>query len=540
VAAAIANVAGGLRNAETRLAGVRSSVAGALRMRLRPDGGLVRTMNVFDAQLDAELEKGILYLEQLMDKQRAEDLVRLAKDLASRRRDLANLLERYRKAPTDEARAEVLARVQRMKERVKELLSRMAELARGFQDEHMNAEALAEMERSEDLLGGLDEIEKKLAEGDVEGAMRALDEMASAMDRMVAGLERTAGRPDEQNQELMKEMLAFKDALEKVKGEQERTAAETEKIRSEYRRKLSERMKGAEKELARLGKLAGEARREIEEAQPGVPPRAEAEYEQSHESLANLERALGMKELGSAWDTVQRASPSVERLAQFLEEDARLAQDHAFPPGADAGRIADALGHAENAVPRVREVREALSKLFPDPRQVLGQDAQRQLDRLAKRQAELERQAGGLQQSLAELMQRAPVFPPDAQQQLGESRGHMGQAAAELGAKNPQRGHGEQELALDALERFQKGLEEAARRGRGQGGPGFPFPFAQSGSGEGDGDGRDPSRERVEIPGAEAHKVPEEFRKDLLEAMKQGAPERYRADVQRYYEELVK
>jgi hypothetical protein len=44
----------------------------------------------------------------------------------------------------------------------------------------------------------------------------------------------------------------------------------------------------------------------------------------------------------------------------------------------------------------------------------------------------------------------------------------------------------------------------------------------------------------VKIPGAEAHKVPEEFRRDLLEAMKQGTPERYRGDVQRYYEELVR
>jgi hypothetical protein len=44
----------------------------------------------------------------------------------------------------------------------------------------------------------------------------------------------------------------------------------------------------------------------------------------------------------------------------------------------------------------------------------------------------------------------------------------------------------------------------------------------------------------VEIPGAEAYKVPEEFRKDLLEAMRQGTPEKYRAEVQRYYEELVK
>jgi hypothetical protein len=48
------------------------------------------------------------------------------------------------------------------------------------------------------------------------------------------------------------------------------------------------------------------------------------------------------------------------------------------------------------------------------------------------------------------------------------------------------------------------------------------------------------SHERVEIPGAEAYKVPAEFRRDILEAMKQGAPEPYKPELQRYYEELVK
>jgi len=69
---------------------------------------------------------------------------------------------------------------------------------------------------------------------------------------------------------------------------------------------------------------------------------------------------------------------------------------------------------------------------------------------------------------------------------------------------------------------------------------GFPFPFGDAGGGSEEGEGRDPAREKVNIPGAEAYKVPEEFRKDLLDAMKQGAPERYRSEVQRYYEELVR
>ncbi len=540
VAAALDNVAAQLRFAEQRVSAARAPVGQAFRIRSRPDLTLVRNMSQLDAQLDAELEKAALYLEQLLDKQRAEDLVRLAKDLAGKRRELADLLERYKAAPREAAKKELVARIQRMKDRVKELLARMSEAARGFNDEHMNAEALAELAKSQDLVGGLDQIEQLLAKGDVEGAMRALDAMASSMDKMLAGMQRNAGVPDEKSRALMKEMLAFKDALEQVKGEQERTAGETEAIQKRYKEALAQRARQAEEKVRRLERLAGEAKRDVEGAQPGVTYRAEPEYEQSREALGDLQRALGMKELLAAFETSQRAAPAVERLARFLEEDVALAEHNPAFTKRDPQSVREAQSRAREAVPKTREIRDELAKLFPDPRSVLGQEDQKRMEGLSRRQAELEQKAGELQRKLSDLMQQAPIFPPGAQGQLGETRGHMGQAASQLGNKNPQRGHGEQELALDALERFRKGLEEAAKKGQGGGGGmGFPFPFAEAG-GEQGGDGFDPSREKVKIPGAEAHKVPEEFRRDLLEAMKQGTPERYRGDVQRYYEELVK
>jgi hypothetical protein len=338
----------------------------------------------------------------------------------------------------------------------------------------------------------------------------------------------------------MKEMLAFKEKLEKVREEQQRTAAETDQLRQQYRKRIADRMKGAEQELKRLAELAGRARDDVEKARPGVTMRAEPELEMSRESLKDLERALQMREIEGATEAVSRAQPSVERLAMELDEDAAMGDRAALLTGKEPAEVADARRHAGEAVPRVREIRDRLQRMFPDPRSVLGKEEQQRLGELSRRQDELGRKAGALQGELQELARKAPVFPPSAQQQLSESRSHMGEAAAELAARNPQRGHGQQELALDALDRFKKGLEEAAKHGGGaSGGQGFPFPFAESG-GEESGEGMEASREKVKIPGAEAHRVPEEFRKDLLDAMKQGAPERYRSEVQRYYEELVK
>jgi hypothetical protein len=552
VAQALENVSQDVRFAVEDVMGHRGELAFSFRAVRGQAGGLsarqareavsVATSLVErgDGNLERTLEKSVLYLEQLLDKRRAEDLLQLAKDLSKKRRDLAELMEKYRSAPNEQTKKELLAQVGRLKEQVRDLLQRMAELSKGFNDEHMNQEALAELAKSQDLMGGLEEVEKKLAQGDVEGAMKELDKLASTMDRMASGLSRTAGMPDERAAALMKDMLAFKEQLEKLEAAQKDAAGQTEKIRAEYRRRIQEQLKSAEQMLERLHQLAKSARDDLEKARPGTTFRSGPDYEGATEALSELERALAMRELDGANDAVRRAQLAVDSLSRDLELDSSgLVQ---VDP-AQRNKVDDARKRVADAQPKVKEIRDALSKLFPDPRSVLSKEEQQRLGELSQKQAELEQQAGKLQEALDALAKRAPVFPPQAQGQLGESRGHMGQAASELGNRNPQRGRGEQDLAMDALSRFRKGLEDAAKNMKGGGGGGgFPYPFAM-GEGGGDGrgeDGSDPSREKVKIPGAEAHKVPEAFRKDLLEAMKQGTPERYRQDVQRYYEELVK
>ena len=48
------------------------------------------------------------------------------------------------------------------------------------------------------------------------------------------------------------------------------------------------------------------------------------------------------------------------------------------------------------------------------------------------------------------------------------------------------------------------------------------------------------SREPVRIPDADESKAPREWRQELMEAMRERAPEKFRDEVRRYYEELVK
>jgi hypothetical protein len=539
LARGLENVAASIRIAEQRASSTRQTLARLVREGKAPEPGLASMVRAFDEQLDAELERGILYLEQLLDRQQAEDLVKLARDLSRSRRDLADLLDRYRRAPNDAARQELVARIARMKERMNDLLRRMAEQAKGLSDEHMNEDALAELAKSKDVAGGLDAVEEALARGDVEAAMKALDAMGSAMDQMVAGLEKTAGMPSEKNRELMKELGDFKKELDGLRADQRKLGDETEGLREAWRQRMAERMKEAERVAARLGRLAKEASDAARAAERGAPRRAQIDLENAREGLDDLQRALAARDMPAALDAARQALGPASRTAMILEEEAQIAERYQAQGRADAGEVREAQRQASAAVQKADAIRKELEGLLPDPNKLLTKEERQRLAQQGQRQQGIDQRAGGLQGKLSQLQEKAPIFPPSAQGAIGEARGHMGQASGELQSGNVQRGRSEQAAAMEGLDRFAKGLEEMAKGG-GAGGGGFPLPFGAEGMGGEWGEGQEPSPEKVEIPGAEAWRAPAEFRKELLDAMKQGTPQRYEGEVKRYYEELVK
>ncbi|HTP30127.1 MAG TPA: hypothetical protein VMK12_31280, partial [Anaeromyxobacteraceae bacterium] len=243
LSSALENIAARLKAHEQELSSIRGALVRFMRFEQPDETTLAAHVAELDAELDRELERDVLYLEQLFDKQRADDLVQAARDLAARRRDLADLLEKYRRAPTEQRKRELVAEVDRLKARMQEMMRRMGELAKGMSDEHMNEEALAEMARSNDAVTGLEQVEEMLSRGDLEGATKALDQLGNTMQQMLSALEKTAGQPGERNEGLLKEMRSFKRELEEVEGRQKEVARETEDVNGEYRRKVAEKMK---------------------------------------------------------------------------------------------------------------------------------------------------------------------------------------------------------------------------------------------------------------------------------------------------------
>ncbi|WP_090488209.1 DUF4175 family protein [Myxococcus virescens] len=482
-----------------------------------------------------ELEKDILYLESLLDRQKLEALQEMAKQLSNERRELANLIEQYKSNPDEAARQAVMEQIQQLKSRIQELMQRMAEMRKGIRDEHLNAEALSEMMKDQDLRSALDDVEKLMREGKADEALAKLQELGMQMDEMLENLDQASDEfGGEQHPELAEKFGKFMEELQSTVQEQQRVADQTKQLRdqarSQNRERLSEKGEAIKDSLMRKVQQAQEDYKALEPSQ--LNSRAARPLEEAQAELQNVENALKVNDYDLAAEAAARAEDAARQLAMMGEQQRHL--DEMFGNPEEVVKQSTELAQRLNRDARnVSEVNRQLQSLFPPPGSQLSQQEKQQLQQLGEQQSQLEERAQGLRQQMDEMQQMAPIFGEEATQQMEGAGQRMGEAARRMQGKDPGRGYGEQQAALEGLRQFQQQMQEGQRGGKG----GLPLPMGMGRRQQGN--GRDP-KQKVELPDEDAFQAPKEFRKDLLDAMKQGAPEKYREQVKRYYEELVK
>lgn len=502
------------------------------RTELDMDGRLTR---VAQEEISA-LEKDALYLESLLDQQRLEELRELASQMARDQRELAKLIEQFQSTRDPGLQEKILRQVSALRKRMDELARRMGELQKSIRDEHFNVEAMRELAKQQDMQGGLDEIEKLLREGKTEEALAKLQQLQAQMSELQKGLDEAAGGMGSRaNPELVKRYREFSEALKSTTAEQKQLAEQTKAVRDRYREQMRQRMKQAAEGLKEtLQRKADQVAQDYQRVGPSdLSPRADGPLEQAKSELENLKSALKSEDFDLAAEAAQRAVRQSEELSRAGEQQRALDEAYQNPPDVreKSRKLAQRL---EKDADTVRDIRKKLDQLFPPLSSQLGPADRQKLQELSAGQRKLGQRAQDLQQKMRQLEQMAPLFGEQGEEALQQISDRMAGATERLEGKDPQRGYGEQKAALDSLEQLQQSMQQS-QRGGGKGG--LPLPLLAGGEQEG---GDELSRQKVEVPDADPNGAPREFRKDLLDAMKQGTPERYRDQVKQYYEELVK
>lgn len=458
-----------------------------------------------DRAIVTELEDDALLLEDLLGRQRLDALADIGRRVESARERLEQLLERYAAARSEALRRELLREISALEQEVRELRERLAELGRDVPREFLNPAALDTL----DLDGPLRALRESLAADDVEGARAALERMRETMRGLMAALEGSSA--SFRGERFAEEERARSELLDRV-GDLETRQRELQRltlaVQDRYRRRLAERMRAEIDPLVqRLVARTRAAGAGIDRADATALHDYQAEsLRRTRQRLRDLEASLNQGDLDESAQMAGHAVRELEDLDELLS-----------PPRPATRAVAGAVAAA---VPELRAVRGELERALPSARQVLEAEDEERLRRQSSSQRALSEDAGRLARRMGRPDSGLSFVGRDAERLLDEARQRMDRAATELGRPAPREAHEAQESALERMRRLRETLEEAGRPQRLGDGGGYHSPPP------------------VRIPGPDEHDSPREFRREVLDAMREQPP----GDdaVRRYYEELVR
>ncbi len=500
---------------------------------------------IVDAQTRVvdRLESDILYLEDLLQRERVQEAKKLVEDMKQGQQDLKALLQQYKDSGDEALRQQLLDEIKRMQTQLGELAQRLGELRREVPDEFLNDDAF----KADEMYENANSLDEMIEEGRLEDAAKALEQMLESTQKMIDDLNEAEDElGGDEAKALQEQMTRFGDELTSLQEAQKQALEETEQIMDSAREKAEERygkqLKAALEEAKKKAATAAEALQRVDAA-AALQGYEEEDVAAATARTADLQKAL---ENGDVEDAL-RAAEAAESAARSAEASVHDRQRSRQQFSSSASKKAEAaLKEAGNAL---REAREKLDAAMPDAAELLDNKDRERLAKQAERQAQLGEQAGKLAEQMAEIGKKAPIFGPKHTEKMAGAKSAMGQAGVKL--RNQARPRGErgglrqarqaQSQALQQLQGLQQDLQEASKGGGGKGG-GIPMPLPGGGAGPDGGKegGRGRSPEDVKIPDGSEFKVKDAFRKDILDAMREGAPDDWAGEVKRYYEELIK
>jgi hypothetical protein len=483
-------------------------------------GGAAKPLERGNVAHVTELERDVLALDDLLGKQRLEELLAVADEMAATRDRLKQLMAEYKKTRSDETKKEIERELRALERKLAELQAKAQRLASELPDQFLNKEAMGD----NDLQKKLDDVRAMMARGDIDKAMAELEKLSQSLDKMMSSMEQDLkGFRQERFGAEEKALAELENKLTDLTEEQRRLKDETGSVRERAKAEAQRQMKD---KIDALQKKTREKVQRLKKQLDALDPMALSGYDQEElgkikKRVDETDRALGEGDIDEARGMARQAHEGLRQMAMDLHDEESRSWAR-VPPKLHKTR--DAVGDNEMLA---REIADELDKAMPKSSQLMKPDDQKKLQELSKRQEALRKRA----QDLAKEMGKPRTGPDGKPMQvpvpqnipggLREAGQHMERAEDDLRGESPREAVGEEAQALDKLNQMKEQMQRE-RRPKEQGA------------------GARMDKEPVRIPGADEFRAPKEYRQELLDAMKRGAPAEYKEQLKRYYEELAK
>jgi len=490
-----------------------------------------------DDQISSELERMSLLAEEINKRLKAQEMAAAARDLLKSQERLLDSLERMKSG--DKNLDAIMKEISQLASLLNSLQQNLSQMASRLPDEFVNNEAVRGLSFNE-MFSALEEIRKKLMQGDIEGAMQLARELFNQMASMVAALQSAQQSAMSSMMGRMQgEMTRSTNELQEIAREQQEILVETEGINKKglgerediLKEKLDRFLAKAQEELAGLAELFPDDEME---------GRAGAEADQLDEATLNhlvknmISRLLKKDFSGFA---------EITEMAQKELGKKRTAQQEQKGKKAEAG---------------LRGLKAGLEGLLGEPLAALRDEEKKRLRDLSQRQGILKERTQELHEKLNSLFQLFPSLDPQITKNIQEAGSAMENAQGRLGDLDAKGAVPPERAALERLSQSQQQMQTSMQQlaQRGQLGnlpvsrfvrsgrflpPGMLIPLpgmAEFPQFDVEGGTTGLDMERFRLPGKEDYKAPRSLREEILESLKKGVPPQLREQIESYFKNL--
>jgi soluble cytochrome b562 len=491
-----------------------------------------------DDEIAAELERMSLLAEEIGKRLKTQELASTAQDLIKSQERLLESLDRLQSG--DKALDQVLKEISELAKQLESLQQALSQLGSQLPDEFTNSEAMRGLNFN-DMRSALDEIRKRLMQGDLEGARQLARELFNQMASMLAALQNARQSAMSSTMGRMQgEMMRSTSELQQIVREQQEILLDTEGLNKErlkekearLREQLARFQAEAEKKLAELAELFPDEERESERTVPRVEILDDATF---NSLVREMLARLGKKDFSGFAEIMEMGREELGK-RRMPEQEAR----------------------AKKAEGSLEELKGGLDALLAESVDPLKDAEKSTLRDLAHRQGVVKDRTRTLHERLNSLFQLFPALDPKITKDIEEAAKSMGAAEGRLGGLDPQGAVPPERDALERLSQSQQQMQTAMQQlaQRGQLGrlpvaylfrrgrflpsgvlvplPGMPeFPQFEF---QGGITGLD--TEKFRLPGKEDYKAPRNFREEILESLKQGIPPQLKEQIESYFKNL--
>lgn len=477
-------------------------------------------------------EDDVYALTMLLNRQRLDILKDLAKQLTNSQNRVQDLLEQYRKKrdkATKQALMQELARLERL---IRDINRRMQKLHRQIPDEHLNMQAF----KNKSTMGKLKRLKDMVKKDNLEEAAKELSKLAQNIEKMVSQMDRYSKQAGGQGlQRMVAAMKKIMQQIQQLEKKQERLSNRTRDVQRQVAKRMNKDLKKKlkkilKKQLERTKKM----RQEMKDIRNKMGRdmqryRLSPRQEKLERRIQELEKMLKMGDVHESMEVIQQYQNQVQWHKYSMQRMKRMFQRHRRHRAQAAQKSKTSLQKTESIA---RKIQQDLRKIFPSPKPYMKAQDKRRMQRYSQQQEMLRQEARKLERRMARMAKRMPMFKSTMQKGLKEAAGEMNGAKHQLKRNSAQPAFGHQQKAISKLRKVRRQMSRSMKRQGKKGG--------KQGKGKRGGRGRYRTHQEVKIPDPSKHKAPKALRQDILDAMKEKFPHKYKEQIHRYYEKLAK